>query len=64
MDKSRRFEDVKFMWDGTEYGGEKEATARRAEYEKEGFLVKAVAENGKHYIFTRRVSKAADAPAA
>ncbi len=56
MDSVKYFDDIKFMWDGGEYG-QQEALAKRAEYEKEGFSVQSIAEGCKSYLFTRRVVK-------
>jgi hypothetical protein len=57
MDKARFFGGAKFMWDGVEYATPKEAADKAAEYEKEGFAVQTLAEEGKHFVFSRRVVK-------
>jgi hypothetical protein len=57
MDRARQLDGMKFMWDGAEYATPQEAEAKRAEYEKEGFTVRVLAEGGKHWVFTRRVVK-------
>jgi hypothetical protein len=55
MDKARWFDGVKMMWDGSEYATADEASAKRKEYEQEGFVVQTVSEDGKHFVFSRRV---------
>ncbi len=64
MDRSRRFDGVKFLWDGIESATEKEAQARRQDYESRGFQTRVVTEEGKVYVFTRRVAQALLASAA
>jgi ribosomal protein L34 len=55
MDRSRIIEGMKFMWDGAEYTTKEEAIPKQKEYEQEGFTVRMVTEEGKYYLFTRRV---------
>lgn len=43
------------MWDGEEYPSETAAQERISEYQAEGFETELVEEDGKHYVFTRRV---------
>ena len=57
MDRARVFDDLKFMWDGGEYGTQEEAFAKRTEYEQDGFSVQQLQAEGKHFLFTRRVVK-------
>jgi hypothetical protein len=47
----------KFMWDGKTYDDSKQAKETKAEYEKNEFEVELVEEDGKHYVYTRRVVK-------
>lgn len=55
MELSRKIDEKKFMWDGETY--EKEDNAKKAmeNYQRDGFEVKMVEEDGKYYVFTRRV---------
>lgn len=55
MDLSRRFDGKKFMWDGEVYEREEEAKERAEKYKSDGFEVRMVEEDGKFYLFTRRV---------
>ncbi len=57
MNLSKVFEGKKFMWDGEEYKDEKEAKEKAEAYSKDGFEVQIYEENGKYYVFTRRVVK-------
>jgi hypothetical protein len=55
MDLSRLFDGRKFMWDGAEYGSDMDSQAKEAHYRSLGFEVRSLAEEGKYYLFTRRV---------
>ncbi|UCH10597.1 MAG: hypothetical protein JSU61_01500 [Fidelibacterota bacterium] len=55
MDNSRTIDGKKYMWDGEEYPSETAAQERISEYQAEGFETELVEEDGKHYVFTRRV---------
>jgi hypothetical protein len=55
MDLSRLFDGRKFMWDGTEYGSETDSHKKEEHYLSLGFEVRSLAEEGKYYLFTRRV---------
>jgi hypothetical protein len=55
MDLSRLFDGRKFMWDGAEYGSEMESHTKEEQYRSLGFEVRSLAEEGKYYLFTRRV---------
>jgi hypothetical protein len=55
MDLARIFDGMKFMWDGAEYETEEEAKNVQDGYEKDEFEVRRIEEEGKHYLFTRRV---------
>ena len=45
----------KFMWDKGDYGTEKEAREKAVRYEKDGFEAQCVEENGKYFVYTRRL---------
>jgi hypothetical protein len=55
MDLSRVFDGRKFMWDGTAYDSEMESRKKEEHYRSLGFEVRSLAEEGKFYLFTRRV---------
>lgn len=57
MERAKVFEGQKFMWDGVEYGNEKDLSEKRSLYEKEGFSVQALSHEGKFFLFTRRIVK-------
>lgn len=57
MQLSRKINGKKFMWDGNEYGSEMEAKTTSEKYSRDGFETEIVEENGKFYLFTRRVVK-------
>jgi len=48
-------EGKKFMWDGEEYADHSAAEAKAAEYTKENFEVQVIEEDGKHFVYSRRV---------
>ena len=45
------------MWDGVTYQNQKEAEEVRQKYRDDGFDVELVEEEGKYFLFTRRVVK-------
>lgn len=51
----RFFEGKKFMWDGEEYEDEKQAGSVQKQYSENGFEVQSHQEDGKVYLYTRRV---------
>ena len=55
MAKARFFDGKKFMWDGLEYDDEKKACLVEKEYAEKGFLVQTCREDGKVFLYTRRV---------
>lgn len=55
MAKAHFFDGKKFMWDGEEYDDEEKAGAVEKEYAEKGFEVQSLRENGKVYLYTRRV---------
>lgn len=55
MPKARFFDGKKFMWDGQEYEDEKKASSVEKEYAEKGFEVRSLRENGKVFLYTRRI---------
>lgn len=55
MPKARFFDGKKFMWDGLEYDDDEKADSVEKEYAEKGFEVQAVHEDGKVFLYTRRV---------
>ena len=54
-EQARFFDGRKFMWDGEEYDDQEKAGSVEKEYAEKGFEVQSVCENGKVYLYTRRV---------
>jgi len=54
MDLARIFENNKYMWDGQVYNSKEESNKVAKEYAAEEFEVWQIAEEEKHYVFTRR----------
>jgi len=50
-----KIDGKKFMWDKGIYASEQEAKDKMARYEKDGFEVTCLSEEGKHLVYTRRV---------
>ena len=57
MDLARVFDGKKFMWDGRSYDDEQEMNRINQEYLSRGFEVQSLEEEGKYYLFSRRVVK-------
>lgn len=57
MERAKRFEGKKFMWDGNEYSSISEAEDKASEYAEKGFEVKVIEIDGKFYVYSRRVSE-------
>lgn len=55
MAKARFFDGKKFMWDGLEYDDEEKAGEVEKEYAEKGFEVQSCSEDGKVFLYTRRV---------
>ena len=55
MEQVRLFDERKFMWDGRTYASEPEATTVKGEYEEKDFETHLFQEEGKYYLFTRKV---------
>jgi hypothetical protein len=47
----------KFMWDGVDYPSGEKASEKTQKYKGEGFEVEVYEEEGKTYLYTRRVVK-------
>jgi len=54
----RIIDNKKYMWDGKIYEDEGEALNIAAAYKKDKFDVQLIQENGKHFLYTRRVAAA------
>ena len=54
-EKVRFFDGKKFMWDGLEYDDEEKAGSVEKEYAEKGFEVQSCREDGKVFIYTRRI---------
>ena len=52
---SKVIDGKKFMWDGEDYPDKSKAEEKKASYEKDGFETKLVEEDGKYYVYSRRV---------
>jgi hypothetical protein len=57
MQSVRFFDRRKFLWDGEAYDAPAAAEAKKQEYESQGFETQLVEEEGKAFLFTRRVVK-------
>jgi len=55
MDLARVFSGKKYMWDGRIYETKQDMKKTEEEYRKENFEVEEVEEEGKNYLFTRRL---------
>jgi hypothetical protein len=47
----------KFIWDGVDYNSAEEASQKMQKYKNDGFEVESSKEDGKTYLYTRRVVK-------
>ncbi len=54
-EKIRFFEGKKFLWDGEEYESEKKAGVVEKQYRDKDFEVRMCCEDGKAFLYTRRV---------
>ena len=52
---AEKIDQKKFMWDKGNYPTEDEANEKMAGYEKEGFETRLVKEEGKIFVYTRRI---------
>lgn len=58
MERARRFEGKKFIWDGVEYPDETTARSALGKYASQNFETRLVAEDrpeNRYFVFTRRV---------
>jgi hypothetical protein len=55
MENVKIFDEKKFMWDRRTYMSESEAKTVNAEYEQNNFKTRIVQDEGKYFLFTRRV---------
>lgn len=46
----------KFMWDGINYESESAAKENVDKYSKDGFETKLIEEDGKYFVYSRRVA--------
>jgi hypothetical protein len=53
----RFFDRRKFMWDGEAYDSPAAAEAKTKDYATQGFETQLVEEEGKAFVYTRRVVK-------
>lgn len=49
------FKEKKFMWDGIDYPSQEKALEKTQKYKDDGFEVETIEEDGKTYLYTRRV---------
>lgn len=55
----RRFDGRTFLWDGRDHVDEAAVRAAADEYERKGFEVKKVSDEGRTLLYTRRTVSAA-----
>lgn len=55
VDNFKIIDCKKYMWDGKTYEDSKLAKKTKTKYEKDGFEVELLEENGQYLIYTRRV---------
>lgn len=55
MDNFKIIEEHKYGWDGEDYESEFAARENLAKYNKDGFETHLIEEDGKYFVFTRRV---------
>ena len=54
-EQARYFDGKKFMWDGKEYESDEKAASAQKDYSDKGFDVEVYREDGKPYLYTRRI---------
>jgi hypothetical protein len=57
MPSNVMYKEKKFMWDGIDYPSKEKALEKAQKYKDDGFEVETNEENGKTYLYTRRVVK-------
>ncbi len=55
------FKTSKFMWDGSEYDSKEKSAEKKKEYEGLGFTVIEKEDDGKFFLYTRRVAQVTEA---
>ena len=55
-DFAKYFDTKKFMWDSGEHADRAAAEAASEKYKADGFEVRLVEQEGKSYVYTRRVA--------
>jgi hypothetical protein len=55
LDNFKIIDDKKYMWDGEDYQSEDAAKENMSKYSADGFETKLVEEDGKYFVYTRRV---------
>ena len=55
MDLARIFDNKKYMWNKSTYEDKKTAEETVKQYKSDGFETEMIEEEGKYYIFSRRV---------
>jgi hypothetical protein len=58
-ERVRFFESKKYLWDGREYDDEEKAREAEQGYASDGFEVHTWRDEGKTYLYTRRVVREA-----
>lgn len=53
--RSKKFDGLKFMWDGISYATEEESKKAQQKYKEDGFEARTIKENDHFEVFTRRV---------
>lgn len=61
VERARRFDGRKLLWDGVAYDSEDEARIAVEKYADEGFEVEVWMEQDKAFVYTRRMVKEAAA---
>lgn len=54
-ERARFFDGKKFMWDGESYEDKKKAAEVQKQYCEKGFEVETCTEDGKVFLYTRRI---------
>jgi hypothetical protein len=55
VDNFKIIDGQKYGWDGEDYESESAARENLAKYNKDGFETQLIEEDGKYFVFTRRV---------
>jgi len=55
VDNFRIIDSKKYMWDGSTYETQNEASEKKSQYEGEGFEAQLLEELGQFLVYTRRV---------